>query len=379
MSKEVLEYLYNSGQLGPQMGGQMAIPSTNPELQYLNMLQNSPQYANIASGGSPISYRPITPNSEPLSSGIRAAIEAAKTSLEMSPKQQDKAIRRSLLTFGQNIASVPRQKGFGPNLGAAARAMLPAMADYDQAESEYEKANYKQYKENLRDAREEQRYQDMMALRDQTLAEQRAQHAEQGEQREWQRDLAERKFAEDQRVHDFQMEQAASKQTGPSLSAKERARVANTEKLVLLLDQAEELVKHSKKKGHRSLFQRYISKQIPGGMPLNEHQASVQTLGDLIKGALNKDLGYTYKVEFEHVPTISIDMSPSANLAIIKSIRGQIMDSKALPAPTLEEQQDDVQQEALQDVIMQDTQGETYNIPAARVEEALQDGLVIME
>lgn len=68
--------------------------------------------------------------------GVRAAIEAARESLEKTDKQQDKALRRATLTFANNIAQQPKEKGFFNNFGAAARALSPAIMEHDLAEDE---------------------------------------------------------------------------------------------------------------------------------------------------------------------------------------------------------------------------------------------------
>ncbi len=172
-------------------GQQTAVPSTDPRLAYLNHLQNAPQSVNMTGGSSETLLVP--PNSsteEPFSSGIRSAIHAAKTSLDMTDKQRNKALRRSLLTFGQNMTRVPRQKGFGQNAGTVARALLPAIAEYDTAEAETEAANAAALERKTQRDEQARRYRESLALR---LS---------------QRDLAERRFEEEKRMHDFQMQQS---------------------------------------------------------------------------------------------------------------------------------------------------------------------------
>jgi len=74
-------------------------------------------------------------------SGIRRAVETARESLGMTEKQQDRALRRSLLNFAANIAQTPKRKGFFNNFGDISRAALPAISEYDNAEAEAEMAN----------------------------------------------------------------------------------------------------------------------------------------------------------------------------------------------------------------------------------------------
>jgi hypothetical protein len=83
----------------------------------------------------------INENNDPFNSGIRRAIDTARESLGMTEKQKDKSLRRGLLNFAANIAQTPKQKGFFNNWGAASRAAIPALMEYDNAESQYEAQN----------------------------------------------------------------------------------------------------------------------------------------------------------------------------------------------------------------------------------------------
>lgn len=123
--------------------------------------------------------------SNPFDSGIRRAVETARESLGMTEKQQDKALRRGLLNFAANIAQTPKQKGFFANFGAASRAAIPAMNEYDAAESAYEAENN--------------------ALANQILAyrgKQREALAK-AEEQAWRHQLEEDKLAEVKRYHDL--------------------------------------------------------------------------------------------------------------------------------------------------------------------------------
>lgn len=121
----------------------------------------------------------------PFDLGIRRAIDSARESLGMTEKQQDKALRRSLLAFSQNMSQEPVQKGFLNNLGAVARSIGPAVGAYDMAEEEALNAN------NLL-ARQ------ILAVKAQEEARQA-----QTEEREWRRQHAENQLAEQQRYHDL--------------------------------------------------------------------------------------------------------------------------------------------------------------------------------
>lgn len=149
----------------------------------LNYLQSQPQDGSQSppmqqNQGQQAPYNPFD-------SGIRAAIESAKQSLGMTDKQQDKALRRSMLTFADNIAQQPKQRGFFANFGSASRALSPAIQAHDQAEDEALKENN--------------------AMANQILAYKAAEEARkaQAEQQAWQRQHAESQLGEQRRYHDM--------------------------------------------------------------------------------------------------------------------------------------------------------------------------------
>jgi hypothetical protein len=151
-------------------------------LNYLQYQQGQPQGEGQAS--------PMQPQGQqapynPFDSGIRSAIESAKQSLGMTEKQQDKALRRSMLTFADNMAQQPKQRGFFNNFGAATRALSPAIAEHDQAEDEALTQNN--------------------AMANQILAYKAAEEAKQvhAEQQAWQRQHAEAQLGETRRAHDM--------------------------------------------------------------------------------------------------------------------------------------------------------------------------------
>jgi hypothetical protein len=95
----------------------------------LNYLQ-SQQQPNQNMEQAPQQQAPYNP----FDSGINKAISSARDSLGMTDKQQEKALRRSMLTFGDNIAQQPKQKGFWNNFGSVGRALSPAIMAHDDAE-----------------------------------------------------------------------------------------------------------------------------------------------------------------------------------------------------------------------------------------------------
>lgn len=116
MNPAILNYWQSQQQIGDQM----------------QLLNNNSQNTDNAQMGV---------NANPFDSGIQRAISTARDSIGMTEKQQDRALRRSLLNFASNIAQTPKQKGFFNNFGAMSRAALPAISEYDNAEAEAEMAN----------------------------------------------------------------------------------------------------------------------------------------------------------------------------------------------------------------------------------------------
>lgn len=131
----------------------------------------------------------------PFDSGIRAAIESARVSLDMTEKQQDKALRRSMLGFANAYGNEPKRKDFIGNFGAVARSLSPAILAHDESED-------LAFKENNDLANQILRYQ---------AAEQAKQSQE--EERNWHRQHAENQLAEQRRYHDM-MDSYHNKQLG---------------------------------------------------------------------------------------------------------------------------------------------------------------------
>lgn len=98
---------------------------------FLNYLQQQQSNQTPNGGQAPASQNQAY---NPFDVGISKAIASARESLGMTEKQQDKALRKSVLTFADNIAQQPKQRGFFNNFGSAARAMSPAIMAYDEAE-----------------------------------------------------------------------------------------------------------------------------------------------------------------------------------------------------------------------------------------------------
>jgi len=145
-----------------------------------NYLQSQQQ--NDQTQGVPQAQAPVF---NPFDSGIKNAIESARVSLDMTEKQQDKAMRRSMLSFANAYSQEPRQKGFMANFGSVARSLSPAILEHDNAEDVA-------FKENN-------------ALANQILAYQAAEQNRQAQQEDkmWHRSHAENQLNEQRRYHNM--------------------------------------------------------------------------------------------------------------------------------------------------------------------------------
>jgi len=128
------------------------------------------------------------PKKDPFDKGIMRAIKSAKQSLDMDEEQDDKAMRNSMLTFGEEMHKMPKTRGFIGNLAQVGRAMGPALKTHDAYEDQAKNENKAmlQYAQQLRAAEEvkmanleQQAY--LREHADQQLAHQREQLARQKE------------------------------------------------------------------------------------------------------------------------------------------------------------------------------------------------------
>jgi hypothetical protein len=128
---------------------------------------------------------PSQGNYNPFDTGISKAIESARASLGMTQKQQDKALRSSMLAFANNMSGQPRERGFFNNFASVGRAMAPAISTYDQEEASALNENN--------------------ALANQILQYKAAEEQKRAleEQRAWQRQHAEAQLGESRRYHDL--------------------------------------------------------------------------------------------------------------------------------------------------------------------------------
>lgn len=279
----------------------------NPAL--LNYLQAKQQnqdqiglLGNVAEGQVPNSQ--ISNDSNPFDSGIRRAIETARESLGMTEKQQDKAFRRGLLNFAANISQTPKQKGFFANFGAASRAAIPAMLEYDTAEANYEADNN--------------------ALANQILSYQDKQREalSKSEEQAWRHKMAEGNLSEVKRYHDLIDANNQAKLNAAGKGAHGGSDAEKTMALAKILDEAERFLKDPE--GQKSQIGR-LQSMSPLSLP-DSSQASLKQYEDSIKGALFNKLGYRNEAEFKHTPSISSKYDPATNLKIIENLRKSYID-----------------------------------------------------
>lgn len=288
----------------------------------------------------------------PFDVGISKAIESARQSLGLTQKQQDKALRSSMLTFGNNIAQQPKQRGFFNNFASVGRALSPAIATHDQEE--------------------EAGLQENNALANQILKYQGAEQdrQEQAEHRDWQRQHAEAGLAETRRAHNLMDNFRRERATPQSkLSIEQERQALGQADIRNVLDEAEAVITDSGSKGYRNRAERIANKLLPGGYNLNEEEAAVNALGDVLRGKLFNHFKYRNQTEFKHLPSISADNPPEVNLSILKQLR-QLFAEEGIEGE-LEGRGEEAQQSS---ITLSNDNGDILTIPA-NDEEAIQDAM----
>ena len=96
------------------------------------------------------------PKKDPFDQGIMRAVKSAKQSLDMDDDQSDRAMRESMATFAENIAPMPKVKGFMANFAQVGRALSPAIQTHDAYEDQAKEKNKQMiaYAQQLRAAEE---------------------------------------------------------------------------------------------------------------------------------------------------------------------------------------------------------------------------------
>jgi hypothetical protein len=313
----------------------------------LNYLQSQQQPNQMNMEQAPQQQAPYNP----FDSGISKAISSARESLGMTDKQQEKALRRSMLTFGDNIAQQPKQKGFWNNFGSVGRALSPAIMAHDDAEDTALTQNN--------------------ALANQILAYQAAEQKRQAdaEQQAWERQHKEAILGETRRAHDMANSRVNAKTSSIGGGQKGHGKLSEND-LEKTLNMAEQTIDEVGDKGFRGRSANFFDKFVPGGIRLNEDQSKINTLGDILKGKLFNSWGYRNQAEFEHVPTISSTNPPEVNKAIIKQLKEILLDQN-------NEEPSDQGESGQNFILMQDQNGQQIKIPAndeRAIEDAIKDG-----
>lgn len=265
-------------------------------------LQNYQQSTNVPQAqAQPQPQQAANQPYNPFDLGIKRAIAAARESLGLTEKQQEKALRRSLIEFGNHMAQEPVRKGFWNNFGAVSRSVAPAILEYDEVEDEMMDQNNALANQILA-------YQNAMEARE--LAQQDRMEAL--KEREWQHKHAEAQLEEQIRFHDQSAQWHINAKTSEAKEAKED--------LLSLLANANELVDKLGEKGFRSRAQLYMDKFTPGGTQLTPEQQRIQTLGEILQGRLFSAWNYKTQAEFGHIPKISPMNPPAVNKSIIKEL-----------------------------------------------------------
>jgi hypothetical protein len=201
----------------------------------------------------------------PFDAGIAKAISSAQESLGMTEKQQDKSLRRSMLTFADSIAQQPKQRGFFNNFGSVARALSPALREYDQSE--------------------DQALQQNNALANQILAHRNVEenkHHQLGHQA-WGRQHAENQLEEQKRYHNMSMDLHRQKLANGQRQA---ANMDIASQSNIELDRIAPLIRTD------SAFDRVGNETKSGAAFYNDVQA-IQTKTEALKAAM-EDAGIDY-------------------------------------------------------------------------------------
>lgn len=204
---QLLQMMQQQQQMQAQMQGQ---PQMQPQMQMpQQQMQPQPQMP-------PMEQQRQAPYN-PFDVGIKRAMEAARETFGMNQRQREGALNKALLQGGNAISHEPKQRGFWNNLASIGRAAAPAMMSYSQSEEQAEQQNheaaremeaYRAREEALAAAEAERQWHHRQV---EEGAEERAAH------HEWQRNLAERQFAESGRHNGLleQMRQANMVQNVP--------------------------------------------------------------------------------------------------------------------------------------------------------------------
>lgn len=322
----------------------------------------------------------------PFDEGIAKAITSSRANMGMTQDQEHAALRNSMLAMANSLRQNPLQRKGSviDNFRTGINALAPAIATYDQTENASLAQNN--------------------ALAQQILAhkERQEQVTVQEEERLWHRQHAENQLAENKRHHNllerFKKNKNSDTEGNSSLAERkykdeQKKEGKSIDDLEKTLTTAEKTITKVGDKGFRGRSAHILDKFVPGGYRLSKEQAEINTLGDILRGKLFNSWGYRNQAEFEHVPSISASNPPEVNLAIIQKLKGLLLEKEdgaadivkpiqtsTLPVQTIPEKPTENIGALDNRVLMYDPQtGEKDYISAQRLNEALKDGLLLVE
>ncbi len=353
MNPALLNYLQQQ-----QSGGIPQTEDMSPMQQPMPQMQMGP----------PVQAKPYNP----FDMGIKKAIESARESLGMTEKQQDKALRRSMLTFAGNIAQQPKQRGFLNNFGAASRALIPSIMAHDEVEDSSLKENN--------------------ALANQILAYNSAEEARQMQQedRQFNREYRTGQLEEQKRYHNL-LDRFKTNAAGRNENPTSHQKGVSPEQLDQTFNYIDKTIDKLGPAAERGRLARIGDrwKSITGGIQPNKEQAELSTLEKALKGMLFNAWGYRAQAEFKELPQISPDNSVETNKAIIKQLKNITQIRMGLTTPEELMEKDLEEQEALNPqstqpmseyVMMRDPEtGEQQEVYYEDLPAALQAGLIQAE
>ena len=353
------------------------------------------------------------PKKDPFDKGIMRAVKSAKESLAMDDDQEDRALRNSMLSFGEAIGQMPRAKGFLANFAQAGRALGPALKTHDAYEDEAKNINRQaigqaQQFRAAEDARaaqlEQQAYAREMADRQRNF-----QDAQLAEQKDFHRQSLLSKFSKSKEpVH-------AKSVVNNNLKFLEKKREQNItdNALVATLDDLEKSIKEAMAQGQVGSDLRSASKRTYARYITGENKAAdLANAAKYAYFARIKEAGGANPSEREMLEALktvpTIEKNPEAALEQLNIDRENAKKRMAkyniikqnMEANEYQGFPDDYLGDNKQDIVqmpstlkndvkaapenksisMQDPEtGEEYLIPMSKMQESLDDGLMIVE
>jgi len=308
----------------------------------LNYLQSQQSMGQTPQGQATQGVTPQGQAYNPFDIGISRAVDSARQSLGMTDKQQDKALRRSLLTFADNMSQQPKQRGFFNNFGSVSKALSPAIGAYDTAEDEALTQNNKLANEILQyKAAEEKKITD-------------------AEYNDWYKKHAEAQLAEQSRAHNmtaaYQQQKLQSNQSGSGSKAWEyqakhnitkiipeiTTKYENNEHILPVIDEFKQLLENSKLTGSSKVaeLKRFIARQTGQDESIldakNMGQFYLEWLGENTKGVLSdKDIA-VYSAGFA-----DIEKNPKAAVKVLERQKKKLITDQEIYTRKLNEYERD--------------------------------------